>query len=121
MSMYFQMGDRDLWNPGNRSGAMFVSLAEAMSPIVEKPTGLRAQEFDPGTIDVDIEQFRAFTVALADAYGTTQNMVYRRMVETILAICLVITERAGVSVEIETRGPSGLGDRVAELTRAMAR
>ncbi|MEC3919953.1 DUF6086 family protein [Nocardia sp. CDC160] len=119
MSMYFETEDTDLWNPGNWTGRMFVSMAECISQSLQTPTGLHVRELDPDTVDVDAAQFRAFTEALRNAYVTTGNSTYRSLIDGVLAVAIVIADRAGVPVDIHPMEQWGMDDRVEERARSM--
>ncbi|HEX3785696.1 MAG TPA: DUF6086 family protein [Pseudonocardiaceae bacterium] len=135
MSQYFQVGDKDVWNPSNGVGLLFLRSAEALAPIAGLPTGISAANADEWVIDMPA--FAEFVGALVDRYQRSTHVILRSLMEGFIATLLVLVERGGGDIPSLGTSPgrdvtdisvteNGLGDhppagRLIELRAAHAR
>ncbi|GAA1108456.1 MULTISPECIES: DUF6086 family protein [Streptomyces violaceusniger group] len=97
MSCYFQVGDRDLWNPSNSVATLFLDQAEAFSRLVGHSSGLGPIVEDE--CQVDVARFQKFTGLLVKRYQDSNNRTLRSLTEGFIVVSLVLVQRAGGEVE----------------------
>jgi hypothetical protein len=98
MSQYFEIGDKVLWNPATRVAELYVRLAEAMAPIVDRPTGIGPVIADEYEIDLPV--FEAFVLALLAEYERAHHSIMKSMMDGFISMSVVLLERAGSDVPV---------------------
>jgi hypothetical protein len=143
VSQYFEVGEQTLWNPSNGPGVLFVSVAKALEPVAELPSGIGVGRWGPGDPDchgIDLDAFTRFTDALVRRYRSSSHLILRSLMEGFIATAIVLVERGGGTVPALSEqpgadtqdvqiGPNGLAanadtdrltQRAAEHSAAMA-
>ncbi|MFB7761752.1 DUF6086 family protein [Streptomyces xiamenensis] len=93
MSCYFQTQDTDLWNPSNSVARIFVGQVLTLSDEMAIESGVG--EIIEDECEIDGDAFPAFLHALLLRHGNSNNQALRSLLEGVLAVGLVIAERAG--------------------------
>jgi hypothetical protein len=112
MSLNFKSSGKMLWNPGTRSGQMFLAYVAALEPLLERSAGM-SEVIRGDTYEVNGEETRRFAETLLDWYIMTNSPVLRAMIECVLRTCLVLVERAGCPVDISPQNAPGSDEREA--------
>lgn len=113
MSLNFKSDGKMLWNPGMRSGRMFLAYVTALEPLIAKNAGI-SEVIREDTYEVNGEEMRRFAEILPNWYIMTNGPVLRAMVECVLRTCLVLAERAGYPVDVSPQNAPGMpGERDA--------
>ncbi|MGI5337786.1 DUF6086 family protein [Streptomyces sp. CA-181903] len=94
MSYLFDVGDKTIWMPHLRLGALYSGMAEAVGAALGRATGLIAI---PGELyRIDVPAFELF-VKRAMAYRTEyEDDLVHRLLDGVLPISLVLLERCGI-------------------------
>jgi len=113
MSQYFDVGERTLWNPSNGPGTLYVRTVAALEPLAGVPSGIGVGRWGPGDPDshgIDLPVFTEFVNALVRCYRDGNHRILRALVESPLAVSIVLVQRAGGAVEALAE-PPGVADR----------
>ncbi len=86
MSVYFIVGDREIWNPASRAGVLFYDQMRTLEKLAEHPCGLTSSVSDEYAIDPRL--LTAFVDAVFNYLGHTQHAVLLALVENVLAVAL---------------------------------
>ena len=108
VSQYFQVGDQTLWNPSNGPGTLFVSVAKALEPVAELPSGIGVGRWGPGDPDchgIDLDAFTRFTDALVRRYRSSNHLILQSLMEGFIATAIVLVERGGGTVRALSEQP----------------
>lgn len=73
MSVYFQVGNREIWNPASRVGVLFCGQALALEALAGQTTGIADLGCDEYDIEPDV--FVGFVDAVLVALSTTNHAV----------------------------------------------
>jgi hypothetical protein len=92
MSQYFQLGDQVLWNPATRVAQLYVGLSDAMSALIDQPTGIGPVIADEYAIDLPV--FESFVGALVLHYQRATHSIMKSMMDGFIATSMVMLERA---------------------------
>jgi len=108
MSQYFDVGERTLWNPSNGPGTLFLSVAKALEPVAELPSGIGVGRWGPGDPDchgIDLVAFTRFTDVLVRRYRESNHLILRSLMEGFIATAIVLVERGGGTVPALSEQP----------------
>jgi hypothetical protein len=97
---------KDVWNPANQVGQVFVGQVEIASRILGVESGVEPIVEDE--CHIDAEKFEEFTSALSSAVQRTNNLAFRGMLQGVLEVCAVLVSRSGVSVLPAVEVPDAL-------------
>jgi hypothetical protein len=97
MSCVFEVGDVTVWSPLLRVGRVFVETAEAVWRSLGVPTGITAEAED--LFGLDAHRFPAFINDVGFG-GASHHLAYRSMVRGLVAVGLVMMERAGIGEDL---------------------
>ncbi|MEU5696325.1 DUF6086 family protein [Actinosynnema sp. NPDC020468] len=110
MSQHFWVGDNCVWNPSNGVGLLFLRSADAIAPLVNRPTGIHPAYHlaDADDWAIHLPVFERFVGALVDEYQRATHVVLRALLEGFVATAVVLVERGGgetpaLSVEVGAR------------------
>ncbi|MDF3142989.1 MULTISPECIES: DUF6086 family protein [unclassified Streptomyces] len=107
MSMYFDIGDKTLWNPSNGAGRLFLRQVEVFEAELKLPSGIGQGKYggDPDTLEVDPAVYAEFARGLVAWHCRTGHSVILALSEGFVAMAVALARRAGIEVEIPEPGP----------------
>ncbi|MCH6163480.1 DUF6086 family protein [Streptomyces marispadix] len=106
MSCYVTIAGKDVWNPANQVGKIFVGQVELVSRILGVESGVEPIIEDE--CHIDAEKFSAFTSSLSSTVRRTNNFAFRELLQGVLEVCAVLVSRAGSTVSPPVDVPDGL-------------
>jgi hypothetical protein len=98
VSCFFRIDDQDVWNPSNSVGKLFLATSEAIQVEFGPPSGMG--EIIDDECEVDGDTFTDFVTALLARYETSNNRALRFLLEGVIAIGLVMLDRAGRPITV---------------------
>ncbi|MFJ4871267.1 DUF6086 family protein [Streptomyces sp. NPDC088757] len=96
VSCFFRVDDQDVWNPSNSVARIFLSTARGISEEFTLPSGLGKIINDE--CEVNGDEFSAFATELLVRYERSNNKPLKELLEGVIAISLVMLDRAGRDV-----------------------
>ncbi|XVJ76703.1 DUF6086 family protein [Streptomyces sp. JH002] len=107
-----------LWNPSNSAARIFVGHVLTLSNEMAIDSGVG--EIIEDECEIDENAFSAFLHTLLLKHGNSNNQALRSLLEGVLAIGLVIAERAGWDMPgVSTGDNSFWEEKRAQLARSM--
>ncbi len=98
MSYVFEIDDVTVWSPALRVGQVFQGYVKVLEAALHVPSGV--DEWASDFLVLDRTKFTAFTEEL-EQWTLGGHSVVRDLAGPVLAICLVMLERAGRPVDPE--------------------
>lgn len=113
MSIFFEAGETDLWNPSNNVGRLYVGQARLFETLLGTASGISDVTSD--TVYVDKSVFSEFVGALTQLHEGSNHPVYRNLMRGFVATSLILARRAN----LPSPDPEDLRDLVSDLDKAM--
>ncbi|MFJ4336838.1 DUF6086 family protein [Streptomyces sp. NPDC088915] len=96
VSCFFRLDDQEVWNPSNSVARIFLSTAHGIGEEFSRASGLGKVIDDE--CEVDGYEFSAFVTELLVRYERSNNKPLKELLESVIAIGLVMLDRAGRDV-----------------------
>lgn len=103
MRYVVEIDERAVWRPAQRLGALFHEYALALEDLIGVPAGITP--FAPGYLILDRVAHAHFVQELHRWSGSSGHPLAAELSEPVLAISLVLLERAGVVLPLD-HGPA---------------
>jgi hypothetical protein len=119
MSVFFEVDGRDVWNPSNRSGRLYVAYVRSLEHVLGITSGVD-DSIPDDTIRITSAPFVKFVAELA--HLVTRENAHRVMavhVQPVLATSLVMLRRAAVEVPASINDVPILVDAIAAIEQTM--
>ncbi|MFB7586475.1 DUF6086 family protein [Streptomyces sp. NPDC056169] len=97
MSCFFRLNEQDVWNPSNSVARLFLSTANGIGEEFSRNPGLGRIIDDE--CEVDANEFSVFTTELLARYERSNNQPLKALLEGVIAIGLVMLDRAGYRID----------------------
>ena len=102
MSYVFEIDDETVWSPALRVGDVFRGYVEVLEKTLGVPAGVTV--FASDYLVLDRAAFTGFAREL-HRFWASGHPVGARLAEPVLALALVMLERAGERLDLEPPGP----------------
>lgn len=102
MSYVFEIDDATVWEPAIQVGDLFRGYVQVLETVLGVPAGLT--EFASDYLILDREALAGFAREL-HRFWASGHPVGARLAEPVLAVCLVMLERAGEPLDLDPPGP----------------
>lgn len=116
MSVTYKIDHLDVWVPGNVTAEAMRHLVDALSIILDLPSGLDWKPFDE--VWIDGAKLAAFVDHAVSQRTRTHSAAYRHLLEGVLAALVVISTRCGNSHDVTE---PELAEGCTRMDRAMNR
>jgi hypothetical protein len=102
VSYVFEIDDATVWSPALQVGDVFRGYVEVLEKVLGVPAGV--SEFAGDYLILDRETFAGF-VREVHRFWASGHPVGTRLAEPVLAVALVMLERAGEPLDLDPPGP----------------
>jgi hypothetical protein len=101
LSYLFELGDQEVWAPGNRTAELYVGMIETAAKLLNRPTGLTEK---PGGswYDVDRIAYPELVTAMLREFTASGNWQFRILLGSLLGVSIGVLDRAGIEIETRT-------------------
>jgi len=96
MSQYYQVGRVTLWNPSSGASSLFLRQVALYEQETGLPSGIGTMESDEAEVSPAL--LGPFVTALLAWRARTGHAVVQALSDGFIAVCLVLSDRAGVQV-----------------------
>lgn len=103
MRYVVEIDERAVWRPAPRLGALFHEYVLALEDLIGVPAGITP--FAPGYLILDRTAHEAFVRELHRWSAGSGHPLAAELSEPVLAISLVLLERAGVVLALDSEAP----------------
>lgn len=117
MSIFFEAGDVDLWNPSNNVGRLFVHQARVFEAMLDTRSGVSDVSSD--TVQIEPKAFAEFVESLVQLHDNSNHDVYRNLMRGFIGTALVLASRAGAALDAHGSSDGELADLAAALDKSM--
>ncbi|MFD8494869.1 DUF6086 family protein [Amycolatopsis sp. NPDC059657] len=119
MSYVFAVGDDVIWDPALRVGKLFIAIADSLGDHDELKgvrNGLSMMTSD--YYNVNPQELADYMRAVLTS-SVVRNRAYKELSRGFIVACLVMLERAGVTIEPVNDSQRDLFEAKSEMMRAM--